>query len=72
MFSLLLTSSGGASWDNGYFQQAWDNFWALIQWMRSTTILTLGGTEWTFWNIGVGVLMITMLIEFINMIFWGD
>lgn len=71
MYNLLLSLSGGVSWDKVYFEQAWNNFISVIHWMQSTTILTLGGIDWNFWKIGIGLLVFGIIADFILNIFWG-
>lgn len=74
MISLLLSSSGGRSFSDAdqYWQQAWNNFMYVINWMRSTTVLRLFGTDFTFWGLGIGLLAFGIVADLILKIFWGD
>lgn len=72
MVNLLLSSSGGTSWDRGYFLQAWENFMYLVHWMQNTDILSLGDITFNFWNIGIGLVCFGIVADFILKIFWGD
>lgn len=72
MINLLLSSSGGTSWDRGYFQQAWENFIFVVHWMQNTDILSLGDITFNFWNIGIGLVCFGIVADFILKIFWGD
>ena len=67
-----LFSSGGASFGENFMQQAWDNFIALTSWMANTTILTIGGVDFTFLGIGVFCVAWILIVELIQKIFWGE
>lgn len=72
MYSLLLSRSGGVSWDQGYFLQAWNNFIYVVNWMKNTDILTLGDITFNFWNVCIGLLAFGIIADFILRLFWGD
>lgn len=67
MYSLLLSSSS-----NSAFDSAWNSFLYVVNWMRSTDILTFGDVTFSFWNVAIGLLTFGIISDFILKLFWGD
>lgn len=75
MYSLLLSghSVGGRSFSDvgGYWNQAWQNFMYVINWMQNTDILVIGTVHFTFFSTLCGVVGFCIIVDLIHKIFWG-
>ncbi len=45
-----------------YFQEAWDKFLIVVDWMKSTTILTVGGVNVTFLGLLITISIFDILL----------
>ena len=51
----MLSANVVKSFSDSYMNDAWVNFYAIIQWMTQTTILSIGGVNFTFMGVFLGI-----------------
>ena len=61
-----------ANFENNAFQNAWNNFIEIVDWMSRTEILTLGDAHFTFLNVLVGLCAFGVISDVVWKILWGE
>ena len=65
-----ITAGNGETFSDGYMVQAWGIIQQVLDFMKNTTILSIGGVNITFLGLACSILAFTIIIELIQRIFY--
>ena len=66
----MLSANVVKIFSDSYMNDAMNNFTALTLWMTQTTILSIGGVNFTFMGVLLGINAFVIVAELIQRLFW--
>ena len=65
-----ITAGNGETFSDSYMVQAWNIFTQVLNFMKNTTILSIGGVNITFLGLACSIMAFTIIVELIQHIFY--